>query len=122
MEIGKEKQGKMDFPYLYDVKEMGIPGYGGKEIYLFDSFLRDKLGASQLDADPIFRKKDPTQVGCPFCKTGFLKLEMVKPNYSGAPGRVPRELYHSGNSYRYICSNDNCKAIFYGNYRWLYID
>jgi len=120
--MGKEKQEKMEFPYIYERKEMGIPGYGSKEIYLFSSFLTQKLGASQLDADPIFRKKEPTKIGCPFCKTGFLKLESVEPNYSGGPGPVPRELKHSGNSYCYICSNGECKAIFYGSIRWLYID
>lgn len=119
----EEKQGKMNFSFTYKKEEMGILGYGSKEIYLFDSFLRDKLGASSLDTEPIFAKKDKlTKVGCPFCNEGFLKLDSIKPNYSGGPGRTPRTLHHSGNSYRFICSNEQCRAIFYGSIKWLYID
>lgn len=115
------KQTEMEFPYVYDIKEMGVVVYE-KLVHLFDSFLRDKLGASMLDARSFFQKSEPTKVGCPFCKKGFLRLENVQPEYSGGPHPVPMNMRHVGNKYEYGCSNSECGARFFGTYTWMHID
>jgi len=116
----KEKQGKMDFPYTYSVKEMGTL-MSPHTIFLFGSFIQEKLKGSMLDA-VSFDEEKITKVGCPFCKDGFLKLVKVEPQYSGGPRRVPSVMHHVGNRYEYVCSNPKCDGRFVGTYTWMYID
>lgn len=121
----KEKQAAMEFTHTYKVEKMGVIMSSNMPhiIFLFSSFLNDKLKASLLDADPVFRKNDGlTRVGCPFCKKGVLKIKTVKPEYSGGLARMPSTLKHTGNHYEYICSNQECDGMFVGSHTWIHID
>jgi len=73
------KQGKLDFTYTYEAKDMGTL-LSPHAIYLFESFIRKQLEGSRLDATP-FNEEKTTKVGCPFCKNGFLILVKVEPEY-----------------------------------------
>ena len=116
----KEGQVKMDFTYTYKVEEMGTL-LSPNTIFLFESFIRDKLKGNMLDIDSLGEEKT-TKVGCPFCKDGLLKLVKVEPKYSGGPRRVLSVMHHVGNKYEYICSNPDCAGKFVGTYTWTHID
>jgi len=119
----KSEQIEMNFPDktdTYDVKEMGMLFYPNS-IYLYNSFIRDKLNPGTLDTE-LRKEGEITNIGCPFCKNGFLKLITVKPRYSGGLGRVARTQHHTGNWYEYVCSNPDCSGKFSGEYTWMWID
>ncbi len=117
----KSGQREMKFAYTYDVKEMGKLT-SPNSIYLYNSFIRDKLNPGILNTEPK-KEGEITNIGCPFCKNGFLKLSTVKPKYSGGlRGGVAHTLHHTGNWYEYVCSNPNCNGRFAGEYTWMWID
>ena len=90
-------------------------------IYLFSSFIGQELGMGNKFLDE--RKINTiTNVCCPFCDTGSLKLSRVKANYSGGANPLPPTKHHVGNSYEFRCSNEECDARFFGSYTWMHID
>ena len=114
----EEKQAKMDFTHTYPIERMGVLLRPHKMIHLFELFIREKMGASSLDE--FSPEKVITEVGCPFCKKGLLKLTGIEPKYSGGiPPPMPR---HVGNFYKYDCSNQKYGGKFFGTYTWMYID
>jgi hypothetical protein len=103
------------------IEEMGIR-MGDKQLFLYDSFLSKKLNLGTFV--DFFNLPAQTNIKCPFCKDGILILTTVEPNYSGGrPSIVPyAKLHHVGNSYNFKCSDNKCKALFFGNYTWMHID
>lgn len=109
-------------PKLYPIKTMGTLS-GEKMIFLHSSFLKDKMGARQLDAAPIMPElRLVRKIRCPFCKQGILEVVEIKPLYSGGRSMLPGTMHHSGNEYKFKCSNPDCSGKFFGQYKWLWID
>ena len=106
----EEQQIEMELPYTYSVEEMGAK-IAPNTIHLDESFMRDKLKVSIFDGSPD-RKKETTNIGCPFCNKGFLKL------VSAYHERVSNRSAPTNTQYEYTCSNDECDGIFSGLYRW----
>lgn len=117
------EQGEMNLPCTHSVGEMGIL-ISPHTIYLHRLFLRDKLQPPIFGVGLGWHQQEITNIGCPFCREGFLKLEEVNPAYSGGPhpDPVPSSMHHIGNRCKYICSNDECDGIFVGIYQWMWID
>lgn len=78
-------------------------------VSLSSLFLTKHLGVTRFD-----NTSSTTNVGCPFCKEGRLRLINVDPTVSHG--------HHVGNGYSYDCSNGSCDGTFSGSYRWMYID
>lgn len=108
--MAEGRQIEMEFPYTYPVEEMGIK-IAPNTIYLFESFMRDKLKVSIFDGSPDW-KKETTNIGCPLCNKGFLKL--VSAYHEHDSMRSPPVV----TQYEYTCSNDECDGTFSGSYRW----
>ena len=117
----QEEQLSMALPYRYQPGQMGsFMGSDAHALYLFESFIRDKLQmGSRLDAREIGKV---TSINCPFCETGFLKLIKVDPKYSGGASPLPATQHYVGNSYEFLCSNEECDCRFFGSCTWLHID
>lgn len=114
------KEKKPQKPVLFPLEEMGVE-IGKKHIFLWNGFMPKSLQVCQLDAT-FFKEAKLTNVTCPYCKKGLLRLEEVKPVYSGGMHPVPPIMRHTGNEYSYICSNQECNAHFFGHYQWMWID
>ncbi len=119
--MADDKQEKITLNYSYKSEEMGhilmleLPHW----MYLFPSFISEKgLPVSRL-FDGIGQLSNVT---CPFCKNGVLRLAKIEPIYSGGANPNPSTLHHVGNKLEYDCSNPVCDAIFSGDYRWMWID
>lgn len=106
---------------FYPLEEMGHL-MAPDMVSLFDSFLRDKLDVSNLDAALAKYEKGDTNIGCPLCKNGTLKLVEIEPVYSGGMARVPSTKHHVANNYEYRCSNEECSTLFLGRFQWMWID
>ena len=120
--MADDKQDKITFTYSHKPEEMGyvpMPEQLPHWIYLFPSFISEKgLSVSRL-FDGIGQLSNVT---CPFCKNGVLRLAKIEPIYSGGANPHPSTLHHVGNKLEYDCSNTVCDATFSGNYRWMWID
>jgi len=115
-----DKEERVEYPLRVEPKEMGV--VSGKEIFLTNSFLRDKLRAGFTDAGVIQKgNRRLTHIGCPFCRKGILELIKVEPIYGGGLGNPPRRKEHIGNHYEYKCLAD-CGAYFSGDRRWDSVD
>lgn len=118
MEEGKQVE--MELSYTYPVEQMGAlisPEILPHTVHLSESFLRDKLRVSGwLDERRLLRKEpeEVTNIGCPFCRKGSLKLIMVEPVYSGGLSPTPSSMRHVANKYEYVCSTDECDGRFSG--------
>lgn len=119
----EEKQLEMDLEkYRYSAEKMGIT-IAHHTIFLFDSLIQKKLRPCSLEIFPTLSEKEKiTNIGCPFCEKGFLKLSKIEPKYSGGLGRVSSTQYHVGNNYEWVCSNPECDGKFLGDHTWMYID
>lgn len=118
----EREQIAIDFKERYNVEQMGRL-ISPNTIYLFESFMEEKLRVSGgLLASLLSEEEKTTDVGCPFCQEGFLKLTKVKPQYSGGLSKVPTTKHHVGNEYEYVCSNPKCDGRFVGSYTWMHID
>jgi len=109
---------------FYPQAEMGytIDAEEPHKVFLHESFLEEKLKASGSNLGG-FSGGTVTNVGCPFCKKGSLKLEKIQPHYAGNPRvGIPSIMHHVGNSYEFVCSNSKCDGRFSGSYTWMYID
>lgn len=116
------QQLSMELPQLYSIEEMGTTHpLTPKTIYLHPSFVGNKLGGGSLVLlEEVGRG---TNIGCPFCREGRLKLAAVTPEYSGGPRSFPPStMHHVGNKYEYRCSNPECEGRFVGTYIWMHID
>ena len=119
--MNEEKQTEMELPYTYSVEKMGFvvdPQSFPHTIHLSKLFIRDELGASMFDGKPGWEKEEVTNIGCPFCKKGRLKLIKVERVYSDDLSPTRGETKHIGNDYEYVCSNDECDGRFFGTYEW----
>jgi len=82
---------------------------GGKSLKLSSDFLRDSLRVRPSDTELDIGKL--SNVLCPFCEKGILKLVSISPEYQ----IVFPQRYHTGNSYVYEC-NQECGGLFTGTY------
>ena len=87
-----------------------------KTIILKESFLTDVLMAASLQVGKA------TNVVCPFCQKGFLKLNQMEPIYSGGVHPRPAIKEHTGDTYEFICTGEDCKGKFEGTYIFKNID
>ena len=104
----------------YPPGNMGILLIPHKMISLHESFIQEVLrkGKRLEETNPVFREEEiMTQVGCPFCERGVLKLESIKEILSPESKLAPIGT-HIGNHYKYGCSNPDCEAKFIGDYTW----
>lgn len=115
------KQLEIEFKERHTVEQMGRL-ISPNTIYLFESFMRKKLRLWGLLDTTLSDEEKTTEVSCPFCQQGFLKLNKVKPEYNGGPGSAPTVKHHVGNRYEYLCSNPKCDGKFLGDYTWMHID
>lgn len=81
-------------------------------VFLSASFLKKVMNARFSDwEDQSPKIGQETNIGCPICKQGGLKLHSIERVYSKSPkkGNVI-----SGNFYKYSCSNADCQGKFMG--------
>ena len=114
LKLPKSYPGQMEFrfPKIFKPKEMGAvaPPEIGKFISLDSSFISNEL------IKGVSPGKN-TDVCCPFCKKGYLRLIKVEPIYSsGSDPYGPK--YYVGDSYKYDCSA-GCGARFSGKVQWM---
>ncbi len=87
---------------------------GERSIKLSSDFLRDSLWVKLSDSEADIGKL--TKVLCPFCEKGVLRLVNLSPDYQMS---FP-QMYHTGNSYVYECSEE-CGGVFTGSYSNVWI-
>ena len=123
LNIPREYPGQMEikFPKKFNSKKMGYVCSlePGKAIYLNSSFISKELGLGGMgNIDNISLGKN-TEVFCPFCNNGHIRLKSITPLYSsGSANMGPR--YHVGNYYEFDCSAEY-GAIFLGSIEWMHI-
>jgi hypothetical protein len=118
----KSPQEDIQLNYLYPLEEMGhvpMPEEAPHWMLLHKWFIRDKNLQTSNYAAEI---KKLTNVTCPFCKVGVLRLIKAEPFYSGGLGSRPSALRHVGDDLEYDCSNEKCDAKFEGRTQWTWID
>ena len=98
----------MSVIYATKPNRMGMVS-GDKTIKLSKDFLRDSLRAKISDTEMEIGKL--SNVLCPFCEKGVLKLVSIDPDYQ----MVFPQMYHTGNHYVYECSEE-CGGLFTGDY------
>ena len=111
----ERKKAITESPRIYTPAEMGTL-IDTKTIMLNGSFLEDVLMRTPLKVGKA------TEVICPFCKRGNLKLNRIEPQYSGGPSPTPTTLHRTGDTYEFSCSGLDCAGRFSGTYTWMYID
>lgn len=102
---------KVSIDFSYTKEDMGkgveLSVHNDKLLWLNESFIRENF-------NKLIGKRKHEKIGCPFCKKGFLKLIITKPEYSD--GGIPDALtlYRIGDSYTFNCSNETCGYTFFG--------
>jgi len=114
-------QMEIKFPRTFNPEQMGcvFPKDCGNKIRLNSSFMKKELGLGGMDDNSLFSPGQITEVLCPFCKQGSLKLKRIAPAYSDG-GYGFGTVYHIGNDYEFECSA-GCGADFFGNIQWMNI-
>ncbi len=117
-------QMSFDFPKKFEPELMGVVlEIGGSiMISLNNSFLTEELGLGCYGNLDHARVGKETEIFCPFCQKGKIRLKEIKPLFSsGSASRCGPRL-HVGNNYNLDCSNDECDSSFTGEVTWMYID
>jgi len=115
--MGKQKE--FSFTFVPKREEMGAFDDERKFVFLSEKFISEKLNPQQTYQNST-PNEPPTNVICPFCREGRLKLKTVEPRYSGGPNNFVSKKDHVGNDYEYGCTQ--CEASFKGSVTWMYID
>ena len=116
------QQLKMGVSRSFPAEKMGIRlGSNPHHLFMHRGFM-GKIGQLGFPGDLGRQPGDITDVECPFCKEGRLKVLSVQPVYSGGARSVPVTQQHVGNQYAFVCSNDKCDGRFFGTHQWLWID
>jgi len=116
MTQNRVKQTELPFNQNPSLEEMGQI-LQGRKVLLHQSFLSDRLSAGAVDTERVGEVED---IKCPLCHKGHLKLTKVSPKFQES--RSALKSYHTGNDYKYCCTNPNCSAVFVGSYTWQFID
>ncbi|MBU2540105.1 hypothetical protein KJ786_03015 [Patescibacteria group bacterium] len=114
-------QKKIEFPKKFEPHEMGMVspfGNRSKSIILYKDFLIKELDMGDPCDDRSVGKV--TEVFCPFCNKGHIRLTKIEPIFSRG-ARSYGNLKHVGNIYEFDCS-ENCGAYFSGSFEWMKID
>jgi len=106
-------QMEFEFPKKFDPKEMGfVIADSGNTIFLSDIFISRELGLGQWSVDSFFSGRK-TDIFCPFCGVGFLRVVILTPIYQMG--------HYVGIGCEFDCSN-SCGGFFCGSVQWMYID
>ncbi len=97
-----------------EMKLMGRVSDENGKVYLFESFLEKLIRSMGLNVENVSSWKNrSTEVDCPFCKKGILKLVRIVPRATGGPRQYPPEMLQLGYVYTFECSK--CRRRFIGS-------
>lgn len=106
---------------FFEPDKMGmVSPFGNKSRFII--FYEDFLCGELNMGDPCDERSvgKITEIFCPFCKKGHIRLKAVEPILSGrARDSGPKK--RVGNNYEFDCS-ENCGATFSGQTEWMKID
>lgn len=116
---GYAGQMPLEFPKKFKPEQMGFV-IGTKSIVLNSSFIGKELGLGGMGGIDLSSIGKLSEVFCPFCQRGKLRLKSVKPVHSSGSNSFGTS-HHVGNEYDFDCS-EGCGAMFSGEIIWMFVD
>lgn len=112
--MDEPKQQKLEFSVVFSDEEWGLREGISKQVRFFNHRIADRL--------PREHEGEVSNIQCPFCKDGCLKLAGIEPVMDREyPYGWGDEMVHIGDDYLYACTNESCDALFAFEHIWHHI-
>lgn len=97
------------YPKKFSPEQMGyvVPASVGGRVIILNNFAWEELGFF----NGVSKIGDVSDVFCPFCQKGYIRITKIEPIYSAGPGRFDPRCY-VGDNYELNCSAE-CGAVFF---------